>query len=188
MHDKKPNITCAHGYFAEYGRCPICAPAVEPEQPACSCGKPERGRGPWHSPGRCAMYVGALDLPVVEPQPSTCTACRIGDERRALHTCDKVEQPTCLACGIEAQPLNHVCGKTQKPCPDCPGDGTGMCCKTTNKAGDNYATQSIQEDAFNAGVEAEWARLEGMAMVADILIGKDGVMSAQVAKVKEMSA
>lgn len=32
----------------------------------------------------------------------------------------------------------------------------------------------------------EWARLEGMAMVADILIGKDGVMSAQVAKIQEM--
>ena len=36
----------------------------EQEASRCSCGKPERGRGPWHAPGRCAMYAGALDLPI----------------------------------------------------------------------------------------------------------------------------
>lgn len=49
---------------------------VEPEQPTCSCGKPERGRGPWHSWGRCALYAGALDLPVVEPTKPIDTSGR----------------------------------------------------------------------------------------------------------------
>lgn len=35
-----------------------------------------------------------IDPNDVEAEHPTCTACRIGDERRALHTCDKVEQPT----------------------------------------------------------------------------------------------
>ena len=49
----------------------------EQEASRCSCGKPERGRGPWHSPGRCALYAGALDLPIEasEQEASDCTTC-----------------------------------------------------------------------------------------------------------------
>lgn len=43
----------------------------EQQDAVCSCGKPDQPRGPWHPPGRCAMYAGALDLPVPEQDEVT---------------------------------------------------------------------------------------------------------------------
>lgn len=159
-HETKPNpvvlCTCGHPvtrhYMHGWHACMDCGcsewrnqadllhPVVEPEQPTCTACRIDDKRTALHT-----CDIGSepeQPTPLAHPIVDGCThngPCtdRCEPEQPTMPEgwpCGKCEgadlplhSPRCSLRGTAVEP-----DTTTKPCPDCPGDGTGMCCKTTD--------------------------------------------------------